>query len=496
MEAILGIEFIEGKARVFELINADRALEVGVIDQIILPVGSIKEGIVVEPKLVAGKISAFLKEKNIFTGKVVALIDPALAFTRIVRLPSNLSEEQININLEAELNQYRQFLGKEATISFNKLEEISEEGIKKINILFTAVYKAASKSYLNTFEAAGLDLVDIDVPILSLLRALDQTDIAADSLDVTLLMLIQDKQLEMCILKGNRPRFLHSVEIDTAGFDKDPQLFVERLLSMVKLVVNFYQARFVQGEEISRIVLNPLSAKFNQLHILLQEKLPHIPIQLSRPLNKVHVDQGKGIDIEDLRFGFSCLVGAALRLQGKEGVYSLNILFKEKAQRKNRLTQIYLISAALSVILAVTIIMLGVIFLRTYILQVRIARYAAKLKQRPQDFSRAIFAKERIDALEKQIGEAQAVSGAFKKPRVFYNIARAIVLVPADLWLTEVLMDKKSSVLTLNGQAIAEKPIFDYVSALSNSGHFMSVDLVSSRGHAKGVEFSIKCQIK
>lgn len=496
MEAVLGFEFIENKIKVLELLAAQNLPQVSLIDEITLPAGCVKDGVVSDPKLVAEKIGAFLRERNITQKDAVLLVDPRLSFTRIVRLPSNLSDEQINLNLEAELNQYRQFLGKDAIISFNKLEEISEEGIKKINILFSAVFIAASRSYLNIFEAAGLNLIDIDVPILSLLRALDEVDLSSETLDVTLLILIQDKQLDMCILKGNRARFLHSQEIDASEFDQDKALFCERILSMVKLVVNFYQARFVQGEEIARIILNPLDPKFNQLHILLQEKLPGIPIQLSRPMAKACLEEKMQARALDLKFSFSCLLGAALRLQNKTGYYNLNLLFKEKTQRQNRSIQIYLASVALSAILAITIIMLGAIFLRTYILQLKVAHYASKLKQRPQDFAQAILAKERMDKLNRRFEEMRVVLSGFKDRGFFYNIASAIVLVPQDLWLLDVLMEQSATSLILNGEALTEKPIFDYVSALSQSGNFASVDLVSSKGHARGINFSIRCAIK
>ncbi len=498
MESILGLELTQDKIKILEIQATEKGLEVAHLNKIDLPSQSIKEGIILEPKLVAERIAVFLKENNISTKKVIALVNSAYTFTKMIRLPHNLSDEQIRLNLEAELNQYQAFMGKEAAVDFNKLEEISEEGVKKINVLFSATFKALSGSYLKTLELAGLDLVDIDVPILSLLRALDGVDLKPSTLDVTLLMLVGQKYLEICILKGNRPRFLHSVEIDILDFEKDRANFIDRLVSTIKLVVNFYQARFMQGEEIARIVVNPLDLKYNQIHTLLQEKLPDIPIQLSQPLSKVYLDKEKSIDGDELRFSFSCLLGAALRLQdkGEPRLFNLNLLLKERTQREYRSNQIYLLVIALTFVFSIMVISLGWIALKGNILQGRISRLTRQLKEPSPQLRQAISLKEKSDILKKQADEATLIMRSLKPPFYFKAIAKAMVLVVQNLWLTDISLDNQNKNLVLSGESMTEKPIFDYICSLSGSGYFSSVELASSKGDAESIKFTIQCAIK
>jgi Tfp pilus assembly protein PilN len=495
MESILGLELTENTIKLLELQATEKGLQVSGIHRIDLPSNSTKEGIIVEPRIVAAKLGAFLKEKNISTKKVIALVSSAYAPTKIIRLPFNLTDDQIRLNLEAEINQYQTLTGKEPVIDFNKLEEISEEGIKKINVIFTATSKALIKSYLHALKLAGLDLIDFDVPILCLLRTLDEVELKSTNIDVTLLMLIGEKHLEICIVKGNRARFLHSVEIDILDLDKGLFSFIKRLLSTIKLVLNFYQVRFMQGEEISRIVINPLDAKYNRIHLLLQEELPNIPIKLSESLSKVYADKEKITDLDELRFPFSCLLGATLRLHDKENPLNLNLLLREKAQRLNRLTQTYIMLITSFLLLSVVTVSIGWIVLNIGILENKITQLKAKLRYSPIELNETIAIKAKGDILRKKIKEAAIITNG-PGDHFLENLARAMASVTDNLWLTDISLDAPKKNLVLTGESKIEKPIFDYISILSNSRYFNSVELVSSKGEEQGIKFVISCTIK
>jgi Tfp pilus assembly protein PilN len=496
METVLGLEFTEEKIRILEIGLSEKKLELLCLNIVDLPSVNLREGVIVEPKLLAERISKFLKENNISTKKAIALINHAYTIAKIIRLPANLSDAQIRLNVEAELNQYQAFAGREMVVDFKKLEEISEEGIKKVNVLFAATHKALSESYLKTLELAGLDLIGIDVPILSILRNLDEVDFKSSSLEVTLLMVIGQKYLEMCVIKGNRPRFLHSVEIEIYDLEKDKAGFIERLLSVIKLVVNFYQVRFVQGEPISRIIINPLDSAYKQVHTLLQEKLPQIPIQLSNPLGRVLADKEKFADTEALRFGFSGLIGAALRLEDKALPFNLNLLLEQRTQRQYRLTQTYLLFVSLVFILGIMVFSLIWIVLKINILQSKATYFNAQIEQPPQGLNKVLLVKEKNNILQKEIEEAALIINNVRGALYFKNISKAMVLVPQDLWLTEINLQEADKNLILSGESKTEKSIFDYVSLLSGSGYFGGVELVSSKGGSEAINFTIRCLLK
>ena len=495
MESILGLELTENSLRLLELKDAENGPRVMRLDRIDLPPNSTKDGIITQPNLIAAKLAAFIKENNISTKKTIALVNSASAPTKIIRLPFNLTDDQIRLNLEAEVAQYQALTGKEPVIDFNKLEEFSEEGIKKINVIFTAASKALIKSYLQALNLAGLNLIELDVPMLSLLRMLDETELKSSSLDVVLLMLIGNRQIEICIAKGNRPRFFHSVEIDILDQDKGLFSFVQRLISTIKLVLNFYQVRFMQGEEISRIVINPLDAKYNRIHLLLQDELPNIPIKLCDPLSKVHTDKEKAISVDELRFPFSCLLGATLRIKEEQGPLDLNLLVREKVRRRNRLTQVYMFLIVAFLLIGGIALSIGWIFMNVGILEKKIAQLRTKFRHSPEELSQVISVKEKRDILREKIREAGIVTGGIQD-RYLEDIAQALVLVTDKLWLTDISLKTADNNLVLTGESEIEKPIFDYISVLSNSRQFSAVELVSSKGEEQSIRFVIRCVLK
>ncbi len=496
MENILGIEFLGNKIKILEVCATEKGWQALRLDKFDLPSESIKEGVLIEPKLIADKIFSFIRENNFLAKKVIGLIGPPYIFTKLISLPYNLSDEQIYINLEAEINQYQLFSGKENIISFKRIEEINEEGVKKINTLFITISKAITASYVKTLELAGLNVVGIDAPIFSIMRLLEDVDFNASSLDAVLLLLIGQNYLDICIMKGNRPRFLHSVDMDIGNFENERENFLDRIVSAIKLVINFYETRFVQGEKINRIIINPLLEGYGEIDTLLQKRMPQAVVQISNPLNKICVREEQNLNLEELKFSFSGILGSILRLENKKQPFNLNLLFKQKAQRQSRFKQIQLLLVSFSAVLFIVIIFyIGFVF-RINILQQKISRLNSKIKQPSLELKWALFAKGKRDLLIKQSEGASEIINSVKRQDCFRFIAKGMVLAPAGLWLRRIVFDQGSGYLFLNGLSRTEKSIFVYISSLSGFGYFNSVEIASSKNELDKINFSIKCAIK
>lgn len=496
MENILGIEFLGNKIKILEVCATEKGWQVLRLDKLDLPLESIKEGVLIEPKLIADKIVSFIRENNILAKKVIGLIGPPYIFTRLISLPYNLSDEQIYINLEAEINQYQFFSGKENVISFKRIEEISEEGLKKINTLFVTISKAITESYLKTLELAGLDLVGIDAPIFSIMRLLENVDFNPFSLDAVLLLLIGQNYLDVCIMKGNRPRFLHSTDIDIGNFESGRENFLDKIVSAIKLVINFYETRFMQGEKINRIIVNSLLEGYGAIDTLLQKRLPQAVIQISNPLNKFYVEDGQNLNLDELKFSFSGILGAILRLENKKQPFSLNLLLEQKAQMQGRFKQIQVLLISFSAVLFIAIIFYISFVFRISMLQQKISLLTSKIKQPSLELKWALFVKGKRDLLVKQSEDASEIINSVKRQDCFKFIAKGMLLAPAGLWLRRIAFDQGNKYLFLNGLSLTEKSIFVYISSLSGSGYFNSVEIASSKNELDKINFSIKCAIK
>jgi Tfp pilus assembly PilM family ATPase/Tfp pilus assembly protein PilN len=503
MEKVLGLEIADDKIKIIKLLPAQEAGKVVVLHVATLPLPpqSLKNGAIVSQKLVSEIISSFIKKNNITTDKVIALLNTPHVAARISLLPQNLNETQIKSNLEAEINQYQIFSGKNNILDFKKIEEISDEGVKKVNVLFTATHRELTESYLKTLSMAGLDLVGVDVPILSLIRLLDGVDFSSESLDATLLVLLGEKNIDMCILKGNRPRFMHSIEIDSRNFDKDKTIFINRLVSAIRLVVSFYQERIVHREQITRVIIHPAHAFFSEVPELIKDRISGIPVQLSNPLGKIVIQKDSKESqskAEDLRFHFAPLVGAAFRVENKDVLYNLDLLHEQKSAMSNRFIQVYLLLTSLTIVLVVMLIIFTVLTFNMQIVDSKIRKILSVAQAPTPELTKALAVKKHIEGLSKQITEADFLK-ALQKSSYFQNLAQAGVLVPMDLWLRRmsitIAKEEGKSFLDIEGEARSENNIFDYISRLSKSNIFGSVELISSKSGGETVQFSVRCKI-
>lgn len=503
MEKILGLEIVDDKIKIIKLLPAHEAGKVVALHVATLPLPpqSLKNGIIVSQKLVSETISSFIKRNNITTDKVIALLNTSHVAARITLLPQNLNETQIKSNLETEINQYQVFSGKNNILDFKKIEEIIDEGVKKVNVLFIATHRELTESYLKTLSMAGLDLINVDVPILSLIRLLDGVDFSSASLDATLLVLLGDKNIDMCILKGNRPRFIHSIEIDSKNFDKDKTIFINRLVSAIRLVVSFYQERIVYREQITRVIIHPAQAFLSEVPELIKDRISGIPVQLSNPLSRLHIEKESlesHIKAEDLQFSFACLVGAAFRVENKEAPYNLNLLHEQKSVLRNRFVQVYLLLTSLSIVLIVMLLIFGVLTFNMKMVDSKIRKITNVAQAPTPELTKALAVKKHIEGLSKQITESNFLKER-QKSSYFQYLAQAGVLVPMDLWLRRMTItiskEEGKSYLDIEGEARSENNIFDYISRLSKSDIFGSVELMSSKSGGETVQFSVRCKI-
>jgi len=494
MSGILGLEFKDDCLKVLELLRSNGGLTVNRVDKITLPPGSFKEGVILDVKGVAAKISAFIKNNNITATKAVILIDATYVFTKIIRMPHNLSDEQIRLNLEAELSQYRAFTGSEFVLDFKKIEEISEEGVKKINVLFAATPRRLAASYLQALEPTGLDLIAMDLPVPSMIRLLEGRCLDASSLDVNLVILVAQGRLDMCIVKGARIRFLHSVEIENIDFEKNRADFISRLISAIKLVVNFYQARFIQGEEIARILISPQEKKYREVASLLKTSFNAIPIEEASFLQRITLAPNLP-NHEELSFSFAPLLGAALRIEGKARTFDLNLLLEQKTKRQYHLNQVSLLFAGLSLVFGIALISLFWVVLNINILSAKIALLNQQLRNPSSQLNAIVAIKEKKSLLDNQVREGSLVIARSVSEDYFKKVAKAMSLVPSDLWLTEITSDEEKGIL-INGESKTEKPIFEYVSELSASGYYKLVELLSSKAEADVIRFNVRCKLK
>jgi type IV pilus assembly protein PilM len=180
-ESVLGLDIETQGIKIVELKKTSLGIELVRAKILPLPDNSLKDGVIVGPKSIAKAIKDFIESNNILTKKAVGVINPSLALVRLLRIPF-MSEAEMRTILESEANQYIDFKHKEKVIDFCLLEEINEEGIKKVNVLFAAALKEVINTFIQVAEETNLELTTIDVANLAVIRTLYGVNIKPSSL--------------------------------------------------------------------------------------------------------------------------------------------------------------------------------------------------------------------------------------------------------------------------------------------------------------------------
>ena len=501
-EPVLGIDISNDLIKVVELEAVSDTVKINGFSSAETPAGSVKNGIVVNPEAVGKIIAALAAQGNMRAKKAIASVRSPYAILRLSRLPF-MSKEQAGVALQKEIDQYTIFKGRGSLFDLHIVEEISEEGIRKMNVLFAVTALDICDSYVKAVTGAGLELISLDMSTLSILRSLTRTNFKISGLEVTMLVAINPDSIDMCVLKGERIRFCHTVRVDTNQISSDIDGFVEKVASAFKLVLNFYQAKYSGGENISKLVLSCDSHSSLPVKEKLSQRLRDIPIEIGDPASYMSFDQNR-IHVEKLGQlrAFSSAIGSAMQPEALSGYpVSFNLIPKERFQKLEWIKVFRTFNIILCVILGAFLVYLSSLFLKNMNLNRQVANIEREIKNPDPQLAKvnAIFEENyKIEAVleDRLFLLNQIILGTVPWDRVAVS---ALAKAPEGLWFTKV-QNVQDSTLNIRGLAKSEEPIFNYVKELENSFYFSSAKIVTSQNvkyeEAEAVEFMIVCTLK
>lgn len=500
-ESVLGLDIEAEGIKLVELRKTLQRLEIVNAKVLTLPADSLKNGVMVKPKSIGMAVRDFIEANNIQTKKVVGVLNPSLTLIRLLRIPL-MSELEMKAILETEANQYVDFKHKEKVIDFCLLEEINEEGIKKVNVLFAASLKETIDNFMRVAEEANLELIGIDVANLAIMRTLYGVNIKPSSLEPIVLVIINREDIQLCILKSNRLRFLHTVKIDIKEFITAREEFIYRLIFSIKLVLNYYSRAIYGQEEIHRIIVSINDISLKDIDKELTSRLEGFSIEKANHLGRLKIDDTifpKDVK-EDISLSFASSLGAVLRTEDTPDYpLSLNLIPLERQKRLLANRELALYVSALAILLATFVILASLFGINNLLMQRRISKLnrqleeiTPKLDKLVREYSKNVDLDKRINAAERIIKEVNKTKSKFSSS----VLAETLVLVPENLWLTDISVEPKEENLLLTGKSLNEKPIFDYVGSLNNTGYFSKVEPLFAKTESETLNFLIKCQLK
>ena len=497
---ILGIDISDDFISLAEVESVLKNIKINAFGKTQIPPESVKNGVITNPAAISDAILKLVSENNVDTKKCIFSISSPNTLLRLERLPF-MNEEQVRMALQKKISAYTAFKDKEIVFDLYTVEEVSDEGVRKINVLWGAATKEVCDSCVNMAKMAGLDLLAIDIKELAVLRSLSRTSLKVSGLETTLVLEINSGTLEIFILKGNKIRFCQTVKVDI-DMDKEKDRFVDKLSSAITFVLNFYQTKYAEGDRVSKMLLVCDKEMGTDFREKLKEKLKDISIEAANPAGEAATD--KKIDqakIGELIF-FAAAIGSALHsLSFTSYPIRFNLIPRERLEKAALNKLIKYLNILLGAVLGIYIMISSVVFLNNRSLQRQVDALQEKLNK-PEP----IIAKANLLFDEKINMDKEIANRSKYLEDVFFSsipwdrvISYAMAKVQADMYFMDISGDRSG--LNIKGKAYSEKAIFRCIELLKNSFYFNKVRLASSGDVAaedgrKMIEFMIVCTLR
>ena len=207
-----------------------------------LPENSVSEGVIVEPDAVSTALRQAVKRAGVSAKRCAMAVTGSAVITKMINLPADLSEDDIEAQIEVEAGHYIPYPREEVSLDFEVLGP-SPRNADLLEILLAASKTEHVDMRREVAELAGLSVQVVDVESFAVSNAFDLVRSAAgiDESQTLAVLNIGSTSSSMIVLRGNRS--IYNREHSFGG-----NQLIEECMRRYGMDVN--QARFMQrGEE-------------------------------------------------------------------------------------------------------------------------------------------------------------------------------------------------------------------------------------------------------
>jgi type IV pilus assembly protein PilM len=341
---LLGFDLGNRTAKLAQLEKRGKDIAVIGYGSVNFPTDTIIEGIISDPETLAKAIKPLLSKATggkLTARKVAASLPVAKSFIRTLLLPTMSSSDLTEaVRLEAE--QYVPIPLGDLYLDYEIIEQIPAVDSKpaQLNILMVAAPRAIVNSYIQLFDALGLEIDSLEVSLASITRAMllgnasSNTSLVADFGSQSTDLAIFDRVIRLTgsvavggdaftatlvkslgITPDQANEIKYKFGIGKSGLQPKiiealtPQL--KSIVSEMKKVVKYYQDRNDKQPPISQIILSGGSASMPGLAEFLQEQVG-LTVVLGNPWSQLqtkHVATPRDIETPM----YTTAIGLALR---------------------------------------------------------------------------------------------------------------------------------------------------------------------------------------
>ena len=206
-----------------------------------LPENSVSEGVIVEPDAVSTALRQAVKRAGVSAKRCAMAVTGSAVITKMINLPADLSEDDIEAQIEVEAGHYIPYPREEVSLDFEVLGP-SPRNADLLEILLAASKTEHVDMRREVAELAGLSVQVVDVESFAVSNAFDLVRSAAgiDESQTLAVLNIGSTSSSMIVLRGNRS--IYNREHSFGG-----NQLIEECMRRYGMDAN--QARFMQRGE-------------------------------------------------------------------------------------------------------------------------------------------------------------------------------------------------------------------------------------------------------
>ncbi|MFU8831473.1 MAG: type IV pilus assembly protein PilM [Wenzhouxiangella sp.] len=205
---LIGVDVGTSSVKLIQLASTGTSYRVEAYAVEPVPEGAVSEGGIVEPEQVAEAVKRALKRGG-FKAKTCAMaVTGSAVITKIINLPADLSEEDVEGQIEVEAGQYIPYPRDEVSLDFEVLGP-SPRNADLLEILLAASKTEHVDARREVAELAGLTIRVIDIESYAIANAFDLVRKRAgiDEAETIAVLNMGSTVSTMIVLRGNRTTY-------------------------------------------------------------------------------------------------------------------------------------------------------------------------------------------------------------------------------------------------------------------------------------------------
>ena len=238
---LVGVDIGTSSIKVVQLARAGSALRLEAFGVEPLPENSVSEGVIIEADPVATALRQAVKRAGVTAKRCAMAVSGSAVITKLIHLPADLSEDDIEAQIEVEAGHYIPYPREEVSLDFEVLGP-SPRNADLLEILLAASKTDHVDMRREVAELAGLSIKVVDVESFAVSNAFNlvRQSSGADESETLAVLNIGAVSSSMIVLRGNRS--IYSREHSFGG-----NQLVEECMRRYGMDAN--QARFLQRGE-------------------------------------------------------------------------------------------------------------------------------------------------------------------------------------------------------------------------------------------------------